>query len=288
MKESASHLLVSHHAARIAVFHQAPSFQLFTQLVGESPDLKASLLDATRTAIFSSSQSARLTITYGAAADIFDASSQTDDLVRLLEVLPKFSLDTTVGRAEQTIIKHLSKQPAATHHKAALDAIAHGLRRAEQNTMDEVYQAFPGFDEACDWLEEQIDSDKLTERAPWEAKTYGAMTPAERTLDVQREKYLDGFVRRAARGSDSYGYGNMEDDFSDPMDGVDSDDSDYDQQKNARCPDLETAIRDWVVLLQEWPDKVAAAKVWDQVKRTDANGSLLFKVDGLAEALASR
>lgn len=288
MKKTASRLLVSRHAAHIASFKEAPSFRLYKRLVKESPDLKATLLEATRTAILPSSPSARPTITYGAATDIFRSSSQTDDLARLLKTIPQYSSDTTVGRAERTIIKSLSKQSAAKHHKTALDAIARGLNNARQNTLDEVKQAFPGFDEAYGWLEEQIDNKKLTHKAPWGAKSYHAMTAIERKVDVQRQKYLDGFVQRAARGSDEYGYGGTVDDFDDPMDGMDSDDRDYEEQKNARCPDLVSAIGDWVAMLQEWPDKNKAAKVWDQVKQTDAEGDLLFTVDGLAEALASR
>jgi hypothetical protein len=282
MKETASRLLVSQHASRVASFHKAPSLQLYKKLVNESPDLKATLLEATRNAIFPSSSSARPTITYSAAAEIFSISLQTEDLVRLLNELPQDS-SYSVGRAGQTIVKYLSKQSAPTHHKTALDTIMRGLNRAIENVLDEVYQAFPEFDEAYDWLEEKIRDERLTYKVPWSAKNYATMTPAERQLEIQRDKYLDSFVKRAARGSDEYGYGGGVDFY----DTLDPNDSDYEEKMGTRT-DLVGAIVGWAALLQEWPDKDQATKVWDQVKQTDTDSSLVFTVDGLAEALASR
>jgi hypothetical protein len=289
MKDAASRLLIAQHTACIESFDKAPSFSLFTKLVNESPDLEVALLRATRNAIFPSTPSSNPKITYGVAADIFNAASQTEDLVQLLNALPRFSSDPTIPRAEQTIIKHLSKQSIPAHHKnTALDAIERGLNRAKQDTLDEVNRAFPGFDEAYEWLEEQIDGGKLTRKAPGGRRNYLDMTPAQRKLDGLRDEYLDKFVQRAARGNDEYGYGGTVDDFDDGMDGVDSDDSDYEEQRNARCPDLVKVVTSWVVVLQEWPDKEEAEKVWGRVKESDGKGDLLFAVDGVAESLASR
>ena len=64
------------------------------------------------------------------------------------------------------------------------------------------------------------------------------MTPTQRKLNGLRDKYLNKFAQRAARGNDEYGYGGTVDDFDDGMDGMDLDDSDYEEQRNARCPDL--------------------------------------------------
>lgn len=281
MKEAASRLLVSKHTALIASFHKAPSFDLYTKLMKEAPDLKTTLLEATRTAVFPSSPSAYPTITYCAAANIFSSSSQTDDLVRLLDALPKYSSDNTVGRAERTIIRYLGKQSDTTRHKAALDAIARGLKSARQNALEVVHQAFPSLEEAYCWLERQIDSQKLTHKAPWGDKAHRALTSPEWELDVQRSNCLYDFVHRADRGSYEYGYGSDTYGFNDS----DGDDSD---EEHKNVPDsVNGAIWGWFSVLQEWPDKKAAAKVWDEVKQTDAD-SLLFTVDGLAEALASQ
>jgi hypothetical protein len=285
MKDAASRLLNSQHAALIASFEKTPSSHLYKKLVAGSPDLKATLLQTTRTGIFSS----KPTIGYCAAAEIFDASLQTKDLFRLLGALPQHSSDHTLPRAEEIIIKHLSKRSSIpAHHKAALDAIAQGLSRAKADTIDEVQQAFPGFDEAWEWLEEKIDNGQLTRKAPEGAGSRYKMEPAKRKLMEKRDKYIVEFVRRAARGSDEYGRGGTVDDWDDPMEGVDSDDSDYEEQKNARSPDLVKALTKWVVMLQEWPDKKKAEKVWDEVKESDAEDISLFTVDDVAESLASR
>jgi len=75
----------------------------------------------------------------------------------------------------------------------------------------------------AEWLEEQIDKGKLTHKAPGGRKNYLDMTPAQCKLDGLRDKYLDKFAQRAARGNDEYGYGGTVDDFDDGIDGVDSD-----------------------------------------------------------------
>jgi hypothetical protein len=148
-----------------------------------------------------------------------------------------------------------------------LDAIADGLERVKETLLNEVYDTFLGFEEAWDWLEMQIDRGKLTPRDPETATGYSD----------QRENCLDEYVRRACLGDR---YGGAVHDFNDPMDEVDSDDSDYEWQKNIRRPDLVNEVKRWVVMLLEWRDREAAKRVWDDVKESNATGSSYFAVDG--------
>jgi hypothetical protein len=288
MKDAASRLLISQRVARVTAFKKTPSLKLYTELVNESPDLKPALLQATRLAIFPLAPSSERTISYSTAAEILNAASETNDLVRLLAALPEYSRsDPTIAQAQRTIIRHLSKQSAPEHRKTALDAITNGLNSAIQNVLDEILRIFPGFDDAYDWLEDQIDEGKLSHKAPGDSKDYFKMTPAQRKLIDQRNKKLDQFIERAARYNDEFGFDGTVDDFRDPMDGVDPDDSDYEEQKNASHPNLQGTVRMWVQMLQDWPNKKAAKKVQDIV-RGGFEGNLLFGVDGAAEALASR
>jgi hypothetical protein len=280
MKDAALRLIASQFEARIASFKKAPSSPLYLKLVNESPDLKTTLLQVTRTSIFTPDPSSKCTISYGTAAEIFNVSSQTDDLVRLLDAMPSFSSDPTITQAKLKIVKHISKQAESAHRQAALDIIKHQLHHAKDNALENVYEAFPGFDDAADWLEEMIDKNNLTAKTPEGPRDYFAMTPDQRKLIDLRDRYLDEFVERAAYGGDKYMYNDRGDH---PMEGVDSDDSDYALWKNVWVPDMTS----WVVVLQEWPDKEEAKKVWDSVKESDSE-NILFSVDGAAECLASR
>jgi hypothetical protein len=189
-----------------------------------------------------------------------------------------------------TIVKHLSGQSAPAHWHRALDTVEQELQQAKKDAFDHVSHTFPGFQDAMCYLEEVISAGKLTTKAPPGSGNYWSMTPEQRELDRQREEYIDRFVQHASHGGDVYGYGygrSVDDDFGDPMDGVDSGDSDYEEQRNARCPNLGGGIAGWIVVLQEWPDKKTAKEVWDRVKESESK-NLLFRVDGIAEGLASR
>lgn len=285
MREAAASLLAAQIKERISAFEKTPSVPLYKSIVAESPDLKPILLDTTRKRIFPSSPSAHPDISFGIAAGIFIAASETDDLVRLVDLLPTYVSDLTFHRTEQSIIQYLSKQTSPSHRTKALQLVEHGLRHAKQNILEEISQ-FPGIDEAYDYLDDKIDAGKLTDRGC--GGNYLNQTPAQRKADEVRDAILTKLVEIAVRGRNEYGgYRDDFDDELDPMDRVDSDDSDYEEMQEACRPDLEKEVRTYCSLLQEWPDKKEATEVWDRVKEVSDCGPV-FRIDGLAEELASR
>lgn len=275
MKDAGFQLHAEYTEARIASFKRKPSFLLYNALVAQSPDLQPALLDITRKHVFS--RETPVSMSYADAADIFQKTSKAGDLVRLLGILPRFTLDPAVPTTKRKVVSYLSKQSSEEFRQRALSVIERELRHAKENVVSECERAFPGYEDAFDYLEEMIDEGLFSKKAP----QGNYMTHSEEW--TRRDNHLSTFVDRACRGYD----GDRFNDYDDDMIGVDEDDSDYEEEKEGRQPNLERAIEDWIGALREYPDKAQAAAIWDRLRETDSE-DLLFSVDGSAEALADR
>ncbi|THH14509.1 hypothetical protein EW146_g5823 [Bondarzewia mesenterica] len=320
MKDAASHLT----QARIASLQEAPSAPLYDSLIQRNPDLKLALLQATRVHIFTAGHQ-RPTTLYRDAVVIFQKSSQTADLVRLLDALPQFSPDPTVLEARLEIVKYLSMQPLKEHRDKALGVIESELRHSKESVVDQLNplrsqkSAFSDFDSPLLYsyylnlrtctctgqffldLATRVSLSVLSSFDPQELLnscdktlvlkhslssqhspdfTMHAVTCGN-GLTRQRDRYLDKFIKCACRRDDGNEFNDFEDDR---MMGWDENDSDHAEEKEARQP-LEHSIRDWVLVLQSFPDKVAAARVWNRVKESGSD-YMVFAVDGVADDLA--
>ena len=275
MKDAGFQLHAEYREARIASFKRKPSFLLYNALVAQSPDLQPALLEVTRKHVFSRETPASMS--YADAAAIFQKTSETGDLVRLLDMLPRHRNDTAVSTTKSTIVRYLSKQPSEEFRQRALNIIESELREAKGSVVYECERAFPGYEDAFGYLEVVIEEESFSLKAP----QGNYMTHPQEWN--RRDKHLSTFVEQACRGLD----GEQFNDYDDVMIGIDEDDSDYEEEKEGRQPSLEGAIENWIGALQEYPDKAQAAAVWDRLKETGSE-DLLFAVDGAAEALANR
>ena len=71
------------------------------------------------------------TWTYKDVAEVFLKSSETDDLVRLLDIAPRFAFQTAVPATVRSIVEYLSKQSSEDLRTRALDVIEKALKRAK-------------------------------------------------------------------------------------------------------------------------------------------------------------
>ena len=115
-------------------------------------------------------------------------------------------------------------------------------------------------------LSKKAAGDRLTNAEEWEL----------------RDKYLERYIWHTCHSNRR----DFDDYEEDPMLVVDEDDSDYEEQKEYRQLDLEKAIKEWVCILQKFPDKAQASALWDRLKENDSE-DFLFGVDEVAEKLAS-
>ncbi|ETW75446.1 hypothetical protein HETIRDRAFT_120219 [Heterobasidion irregulare TC 32-1] len=198
MKDAGFQLHAEYREARIASFKRKPSSLLYNALVAQSPDLQPALLEVTRKHVFS--RETPVSRSYADAADIFQKTSETGDLVRLLDVLPRHRIDTAVSTTKSKIVGYLSKQPSEEFRQRALNIIESELREAKGGVVYECERAFPGYEDAFGCLE-----------VGWN----------------RRDKHLSTFVEQACWGLD----GEQSNDHDDAMISIDEDDSDYEEEK---------------------------------------------------------
>ncbi|KIJ46355.1 hypothetical protein M422DRAFT_249946 [Sphaerobolus stellatus SS14] len=68
------------------------------------------------------------------------------------------------------------------------------------------------------------------------------------------------------------------------MEGLEEDDSDYEQMIEDLCPDLRGPFEAWMAIIDKWPDQSEA----DALRQKLIGTELFYTVDGLADALADR
>jgi hypothetical protein len=156
-----------------------------------------------------------------------------------------------------------------------------GLTRALNDTVQGVNRAFPGLQEACWWLEKEIEQGRLTIDDPVEDIPYHCLTPDQRTLQIQRDNILEEFATIASeRHYDCYGY-------AEEWDGSDPDDNDDEEEQHGQCRSVDVGLYGWAAVVRDWPDKEAAKEILDTLRR-DIFQVNFFHVDGVVERLASR
>ncbi|KDQ53538.1 hypothetical protein JAAARDRAFT_197346 [Jaapia argillacea MUCL 33604] len=274
-------------AARLASFEASPSVEMYEILVTQRPSLNPALLAATRARIFP--EHGNPTISYGAASAIFQKASQTDDLIRLIDALPKFYRGPDVQATRKGMISYFAAQESPELRVKALAIIEDSLKTSKSDVWLEAQEAVPYLQEANDWLREHITSGTF----PLDDGEHLTRQQANKRDELVL-KFVD-IARRGqfpARDADAYAFGDdyYEDDY---VREVESEDSDYNELLDIRKPDLENGIRDWVGVLLDWPDREEAAAVWDVVRTKERDGAEdvlipFWDVEGIAEALAGR
>lgn len=270
MHDAASKLLDSRQKARIASFETNLSGNAYYAILKESPHLKPTLLETLRKGVLDADRDISSDV-YKSAAQIFLKESP-EKMLELYNALPSGEKSNDLL---QLFVKHFATQESPEIRAKGLQVIEQGFRGAQSRVFDEIMDTFPGFDEACDWLEDKVDEGKISKKEP--ASQFG---PEARKRDTFIEKF-----EKIAVGRDEYGESGYWDDADV---GVDSDDSDYKEEMEARHPDLTRPFLIWVTELCQWPQKEEAQKLWDGLKSSDDGGDLFFTVDGVADSLASR
>ncbi|KAJ7597862.1 hypothetical protein C8J56DRAFT_329532 [Mycena floridula] len=263
MIDSGVRLCLARHQKQIDTFQQRPSLKLYNTLISKNAELQAPLLDSIRSNVFTTPPS----IPSDVAAQIFVANASTADLLRLMESLQP--LDS----AQIIIAKYLSKQRSATNRAKALKVVEAALNQTKEQVWEELGEVFPQLDDATEWLEEKVEAFKAN-RQP--KKVPGRSNRAPTIDDI-----VDRFVKRAGQYED--GEPGPLQRRGDPMDGYNSGDSDYEDQRDLREPDLRRPMENWVRLLAEWPDKSATEAIWGRLRFDQP----LIVVAGAAEALAA-
>ncbi len=264
MRTAALRLYAERHRHRINNFLEAPSVHLYTSLVSDYPDIESSLLISIKQNIFGEKPS----IPYTDAAKILAKSSQTEDIVYLLDRL----IEEGISHHNSTILvimKHLSTMSDEEQRAHALQVVRDGLETAKQDALNALVHLFPGLEDAQCWLRDLIDAGRLTRNEDLFDDSYS-----------ERESSLSSFAERAVQG------GPLTDaDWAPPKKKAVGPDDMYREEEPKR--DLVRCIRDWAQILCQWPDEKAAAEVWDTVK-FDGSELLFSSVEGAGEALMDR
>ncbi|KAJ3894174.1 hypothetical protein GG344DRAFT_74303 [Lentinula edodes] len=275
MRAAASRVLDARHAARLVEFNTNLSTAVYNTLLQESPKIKPMLLDTLRKHVFGAQTSKFSSNVYRSAAEIF-AKDSPDDLPKLHDALPSWEKSSDIM---QLFVKHFSTQESSTLREKGLQIIEQGFCDARSSVMSEIEDTFPGFDEAYDWLEERVSEGKISKKEP--QQRFG---PEARKRDAFIDKFEDIAIRN--RYGDSY---REEFGYWDDRDvGVDSDDSDYEEQMDIRQPDMSRPFLIWATALCEWPDKEEAQKLWERMNSSGDDDNLLFSVEGVADSLAGK
>ncbi|KAH9475874.1 hypothetical protein JR316_0011434 [Psilocybe cubensis] len=276
MKDFSTQLCERQYQERIAEFQKSPTIGLYRRLVSQYPTLKKQLITFVRENAFSKYPA----ISYSDAAEIFMECKQTKALLRILDITTYSSTmsDTTL----RAIVKYLSTQTSKEIRARGLKILEFGLKRAKDSVWNSIDEVFPGLDNATDWLEFELDDMYVTDSESDDGEEPG------HPRRLKDETKLKPVLRKFANIASDYPDGedgplNRD---SNPMKGYDSDDSDYEEAKQAISPNLAKGIQDWVALLGAWPDNAEKAEVWDKVKCSDMDPWIV--IDGALEELANR
>ena len=300
MKVAATSLFDGYHQTRIQAFKDNISYNLYSKLTRQVPEIKDRLLEIVRdlTSDKNAKHSANI---YYVAADIFGLDSHKD-LLPLLNRLPPHAQTVKV---KLTIFEGLSRSKSSKLRQNGLDIILRGLKNAKRRLIKEVKDAFPSYRSANTWLSGIIDKRKLTYQSP--ALERNADARARKAL-ATREKFFDQFITLANENNGATENVEESDDHMDDSEfsGEDSDRSDEDddygydfgdhvdidhykqmQEQITLTPMQELFL--WLEALGDWTSKTESSNVWDLVKESaekDTVSDLLFAVDGLALHLA--
>lgn len=260
---------------RITAFEASPSVTLYLSIVDSSPDLKPTLLQITRDHFLHNTHD-DTTLAWAVAARIFALATQTDDLFRLMDAVPDEFGRTPKSIAEARLVAlvHFASQPRVVRKKAL-----HLLEKCVLKVVEEVYSEFnrffPYLQDAYDLLEcvgdeDEIDPDLLRKHA---------------CLSVEEERARDSLIDQlysvAKGGPDGGDCGSDWSELEEHIAGVDSEDSDCEEQRDIHRPDLSRPLRDYEQLLNKWPCE-ETAKVRKEVARR------LRDEFGIDEALIKR
>ncbi|KAK0185201.1 hypothetical protein F5146DRAFT_1071846 [Armillaria mellea] len=264
MKNVASRLYAERYNHRIAKFIMYPSFRQYTSLVSKYPDIRPSILSLMRERVFSDKPFIRCSD----AAEIFAAASQTEDIVRLLDRLTE--KDSTLHtQAILIIIKYLSKLSDKKHRTRALQVVEDGLKMSKRDALGAVNDLFPGLADAQLWLRRLRDAGDF----PFDDNIL-------HDEYHERDENLRSFAERVVTG------GPLTDPNWAPPVKKPETQSEADSCCLEEEPErnLAQSIRDWALVLGEWPDEKAAAKAWSRIK-FDGSELMFSAVEGAEEAL---
>ncbi|KAI0930758.1 hypothetical protein AcV7_004855 [Taiwanofungus camphoratus] len=270
MKTAVSPLRTLFVSTRMQAFEKMPSIPLYHSLVRTSPDLRAALLKATRAHIQGNRGSTSPSIPWAVAAEIFCLEKQLADLLQLNDAIPEFGSNPDWSVARRRIATYYGTQSDPDLRAKGLEIVKAGLERETSSGWFEIVRAFPCWSIAWRWLEGQIEEGKLTaQRNP----------RASAREQARRNNILRKFGGIIKGGPDKHLY---ERGYGRDMPGVEESDSDYEEEREGRYPDIAGNIRAWIDVLASWSSQDDAIEVLDSI--TVSNGSC-FDVDGVVDIL---
>ncbi|KAF4568537.1 hypothetical protein EYR36_010549 [Pleurotus pulmonarius] len=228
MHAASKELVLRRRNARIEEFMKAPTLRLYNSLVTES--LKPSLIEGVRKDL----SQIRPKIPLEDAVEIFKRNDLVDDIVPIVT----WTRDSKTLCSMAKILSN-SRSKKEEYGTVALKLLKQGLTDAREEIMNEIQDAFPGLEDATDWLEDVVYAKYDPEVLQKDEIQLSEVV----ARDVKR--IVDRFVKKA-QGS--------------PYE--------YDRRYGSEdlTPNLSQPILDWLEVLGEWPNQAEAEEVWEEVR----------------------
>jgi len=224
------------------------------------------MLETARSHFFDEHQG---TVSWTSAVNIFKDAGSTDDILKVVDIIGGGMCTPDSTKAKKEAILYLMDQEK--YRLNALEVLKASILASEEEILDSMHDAFPGLDEAYEYLEEKIEDGKFSEKEQPSSKS-----------SVRREKILEKFISIARNGAEE---DHVEDyRWEQQYNGLNEGDSDYEEMRDAICPDLGGVFDSWMDVLHRWSDKEEA----NTLRKTLKGADLFYTVDGLADALADR
>ncbi|PCH34850.1 hypothetical protein WOLCODRAFT_139618, partial [Wolfiporia cocos MD-104 SS10] len=185
-------------SSRLQSFKLSPSPQEYERLVKQCPTLSPVLIDIVRRKVQANRRARTASIPWKFAADIFIAANRNEDLLAMDDIMPRLGLESSedVLAARLAIARYLRTHNDEELCSAGLRIAEDGLSREVQFAWVEVEQAFPGWDDAWDWLARKVRRGHVERTMPLYA------TPEERHA---RQAALGDFAAMLCGGGGAKG-----------------------------------------------------------------------------------
>ena len=150
------------YAPLIQSFRRSPTYASFQTIITELPSLVPTFLEVTRLRVHDNIRSRTLRIQWESAAQIYAEWGTVDDVLKLDCTLADMPMTSVVLTARLALFQRIAKEPGMSE-----DAVWLGkklLKHAVVACWRQIAEAYPGWDDAWDWLDDVIRDGQLTKK----------------------------------------------------------------------------------------------------------------------------
>jgi len=192
-REKLLHLRALFFAPDIQSFKASPTHSHFDSLVKRSPGLQDTLLGVTRERVRDNARSRVLRIAWESAAAIYCQCGTEADLMDLTKTLATVPMNGHTLAARLALFKRLNQFHRFWQASSLMEQL---LEYTLGRCWLQIAQAYPGWDDAWDWLDEAVQDGRLPKKAKPDAMG------TERTQREEQLAQLTALLRHMASGEE--------------------------------------------------------------------------------------